>query len=303
MIDLYQLRTFLEAAREESFAKAARATHVSAPAVSQSMALLERSVGRKLFRREGRRVFLTAEGAALKARAQRVFDELSLAERELHAGGGEPRELRLAVREMVTHYLLPDALAEQEKRRPGTRFALHELGAREMAQAVLNDRVDCGYHYVPVPVDGLVGSLLGRMSSHAYASPALLRRLGRPRVPKETLALPFVAPRPFEEDPSVPSPDGFPDGRFKRDIRYRAEFLETHRRLALRGLCAAVLPDGVAAEDERQGRLVRLPGPPMGRELHAFRRAGRPLPPGLEELNASIRARLAGWARPSSSGT
>lgn len=295
MIDLYQLRTFLQAAREESFSRAAEILHVSPPAVSQSIALLERSVGKALFRREGRRVWLTAEGAALKAHAQRVFDEVAAAEVSLATGSARPLEVRLAVREMVTHYLLPRALAEQERSRPGTCFSLHELEPAAMADAVLKDRVDCGYYYAPVTREGLAGRRLGRMSSHVYAAPSLLRRLGRPRAPAETLKLPFVAPRPFKEDPSAPSADGFPDDRLRRVVRYRAEFLETHRRLALEGLCAAVLPDGVAEEDRRRGRLERLPGPKLGRELYAFTRAGRPLPPALGELNAALRRELARW--------
>src|SRR5437764_412763 len=114
-MDLYQLRTFLEAAREQNFTRAAEALHVSPPAVSQSVSLLERSIGRALFVRSGRRVTLTADGEALKAHAQRVFDEVETAERAMSGGRAGPAELRLAVREMVTHYLLPPALAEAER--------------------------------------------------------------------------------------------------------------------------------------------------------------------------------------------
>jgi DNA-binding transcriptional LysR family regulator len=295
MIDLYQLRTFLEAARELNFTRAASVLHVSPPAVSQSVSLLERSIGRALFVRSGRRVTLTAEGEALKAHAQRIFDEVETAERALRGSHAGPAELRLSVREMVTHYLLPPVLAEAERRHPGLRFGLHELEPRAMVDALLKDRADCGYYYAPIPDDGLSCALLGRLTSHVYAAPGLLRRLGRPKTARETLWLPFVAPRPFEADPSAPSADGFPDDRLRREIRYRAEFLETHRRLALAGLCAAVLPDGVAQEDERRGRLVALPGPPLGRELYFFKRKGRNLPKVAEEINAGLRRELARW--------
>lgn len=294
-IDLYQLRTFRAAARELNFTRAAEALHVSPPAVSQSVALLERSAGRKLFHREGRRVSLTAEGTALLARAERVFDEVEAAARELEGAEAGPLDLRLAVREMVTHYLLPPILAEVERTRPGTRFGLHELEPRAMVEALLKDAVDCGYYYAPIPAEGLESSFLGRMSSHVYAAPSLLRRLGRPKTPAQTLQFPFVAPRYFGADPAAPSADGFPDARLPRQIRYRAELLETHRRLALEGLCAAVLPDGVVAEERGRGRLVRLPGPPLGRELYFFKRKGRSLPGVLEDVNAALRRSLARW--------
>lgn len=295
MLDLYQLRTFLAAAREQNFARAARGLHVSPPAVSQSVALLERSIGRKLFRREGRRVALTAEGAALKARAERIFDEVESAERDLAGAAPEPAELRLVVREMITNHLLPPVLTELEKRRPGTRVGLHALDPRAMTDALLKDHADFGYWYAPIADDGLSSVLLGRIRSRVYAAPALLRRFGRPRTPAQTLRLPFVAPRPFEEDPAIPSPDGFPDARLRRDVRYRAELFETHRVFALAGLCAAVLPDGAVEDERRRGQLVPLPGPALGREVYFFKRKGRVLPAAAEEINEGLRRELRRW--------
>jgi len=294
-LDLYQLRTFLAAAREQNFARAARVLHVSPPAVSQSVALLERSAGKRLFRREGRRVFLTAEGEALKARAERVFDEVEIAERELAGAAAPPAELRVVAREMITNYLLPPVLAEVERRRPGTRFGLHALDPRAMAGALAKDRADVGYWYAPIVDERLESARLGRISSRVYAAPSLLRRRGAPRTPAQTLRLPFVAPRPFEDDPDVPSADGFPDARLRREIRYRAELFETHRRFALAGLCAAVLPDGAVADDAARGRLVALPGPPLGREIHFFKRKGRALPAVAGEVNELLRRELKRW--------
>lgn len=295
MIDLYQLRTFLAAARALSFTRAAQSLFVSPPAVSQSIAILERSVGRRLFHRLGRRVTLTAEGTALKARAERIFDEVEGAARELAGKEGGPADLRVAIREMVTHYLLPTVLTDIERRYPGTSLGLHELEPRAMLEALLGDRIDFGYYYAPILNAGLSSAFLGRMTSHIYAAPSLLRRLGRPRTPKETLRLPFVAPRQFEGDPASPSPDGFPDFRLRREIRYRAELLETHRRLALQGLCAAVLPDGVVKDERRLRRLIRLPGPRLGRELFFFKRKGRDLPPVAAEINSGLKRELARW--------
>ena len=295
MIDLYQLRTFLAAAREQNFGRAARTLHVSPPAVSQSIALLERSAGRKLFRREGRRVTLTAEGEALKLRAERIFDEVSAAESDLAGAAPEPAELRLVVREMITNHLLPPVLAELEKSRPGTRVGLHALDPKAMTDALLKDRADFGYWYAPIADDGLSSVLLGRIRSRVYAAPSLLRRYGCPRTAAQTLRLPFVAPRPFEEDPAVPSPDGFPDARLRRDIRYRAELFETHRVFALAGLCAAVLPDGAVESERKRGSLIPLPGPSLGREVYFFKRKGRVLPAAADEINAGLRRELARW--------
>ncbi len=125
---------------------------------------------------------------------------------------------------------------------------------------------------------------LGALTSHVYAAPGLWRGRARPRTFEQVCRLPFIAPRYFQADPSEPSPDGFPDQSHPRDVRYEAELLETHRRYALEGLAAAVLPDFVVREEWRAGALVRLPGPPLGREIWFFKRRTRPLPKAVAEF-------------------
>ena len=274
-MDLYQLRAFREAARALNFTRAAEALHVSPSAVSRSVSLLERSVGARLFARSKRRVALTAAGQALKTRAERVFDELERAQAELSGDAAGPAELRLASREMITNYLLPAPLAAFKARWPATRFGLYELGPAEMAAALKSDRLDLGFYYADIPDAALESRPLGRLRSHVYASKAFLRSAGGAR---DLAGLPFIAPRAYGADPTVPRADGFPDGRLTRDVRYEAEFLETHRRFVLDGLCVGVLPDLVVAREAARGEVVALPGPALHRDVYCFTRRGRSLP-------------------------
>ncbi|TPW21661.1 MAG: transcriptional regulator, LysR family [Elusimicrobia bacterium] len=285
-MDLYQLRAFLEAARALNFTRAAEALHVSPSAVSRSVSLLERSVKTRLFARTKRHVALTSAGQSLKARAERIFDEVERAGAELAGDAAGPAELRLASREMITNYLLPGPLAAFKERYPGTRFGLHELGPAEMAAALKNDRLDLGFYYTDVLDPALESRHLGRLRSHVYASKAFLRAAGGVR---DLSAFPFVAPRSFGGDPAVPRADGFPDHRVKRDVRYEAEFLETHRRFVLDGLCAGVLPDLVVEDEAWSGEVVALKGPPLHRDVYCFTRRGRPLPKATAFLIESTR--------------
>lgn len=294
-MDLYQLRYFLEVARTGSFTRAAEALHVSTPAVSRSVSLLERSLKKSLFTRGPRHVSLTADGAYLKAQVERVYDLLE--ESRLQLAGGEhvgPAFLRVGSREMITNYLLAPALRAFRARFPDTRFGVHELGPREMADALKKDWIDFAFYYHgEIPDHDIETRRLGALRSHVYAARSLLPKGRVPSSVEEVLELPFVAPRYFRADPAEPSVDGFPDQRLPRDVRFEAEFLETHRRFVLDGLAAAVLPDFVVAEEEKSGRVVRLPGPRLGREIWFLKRRGRPLPAGtelfLKELAKTIR--------------
>lgn len=278
-MDLYQLRYFREVARELNFTRAAAALGVSPSAVSRSIALLERSVRRPLFARTRRRVALTAHGEALKARADAVFDQVEAAERELAGAGAAPALLRIASREMITNYLLPAPLAEFV-RRHATRFVLRELSPAALADALKNDRYDLGFGYHELEDPAVESRRLGRLSSHLYAARGYK---GGPA---------FVAPRDFEAPAGAPRPDGWPDARRPRDIRYEAEFLETHRRFVLDGLCVGVLPDLVVAAERRRGEVRVLPGPALRRDIWCYRRKDRPLPAAVEELVAGVRRSL-----------
>lgn len=68
-----QLRYFLETARRGHLGEAARALHVTPSAVSHGIARLEEELAVELFRKQGRKLALTGEGAALLEGASDVL--------------------------------------------------------------------------------------------------------------------------------------------------------------------------------------------------------------------------------------
>lgn len=293
-VDLYQLRYFLEAARERSFTRAAENLHVSPSAVSRSVALLERSVGKRLFARTKRSVTPTKAGEALKVRAERVFDEVERARLELSEEDAAPELLRLGSREMITNYLLPGPLARFQEAFPRTRFEAYDLEPDLIAEALEKDQLDLGFYYAELPDPALECRFLGRLRSRVYASKGYLRRRGAIRSLRDTLRQPFVAPRAFGGDPALPRADGFPDRRYPRLIQYEAESLEAHRRFVLGGLCVGVLPELVM---EGRSDVVAVAGPPLHRDIYALSRRGRALPKPVASLVDAVRAQIRRLAR------
>lgn len=275
-MDLYQLRYFLEVARELSFTRAAGNLGVSPSAVSRSVALLERSVAKKLFARTKRHVALTVFGESLKARVERIFDEVEGARLELNGAAQAPALLRIASREMITNYLLPGPLGEFKARFGATRFGIFELEPEALAEALKKDQIDFGFQYTDVDDPAVESHMLGRLRSHVYAA-------------KKFAGRSFIAPRPFRPGPASPSADGYPDRKHPREIQFEAEFLETHRRFVLSGLCVGVLPDLVMEEDLKRGLVVVLKSPPIHREIHWFKRRDRVLPKAVEFLIGRVR--------------
>ena len=99
-----QLKAFLALVETCSFTQAARASHLSQPALSALIRQLEEALGLRLFDRSTRHVALTAEGAEFAVSARRL-----LAEFEQALGG--MRELAQRARGQVAVALLPSLAA------------------------------------------------------------------------------------------------------------------------------------------------------------------------------------------------
>jgi DNA-binding transcriptional LysR family regulator len=88
MLNLYQLQLFVAVADAGSYSEAARRLHMTQPAVSMSVAALEKAVGDRLFRRRGQRMDLTPAGHQLLGPARQLLALADQTEQALQAGRG-----------------------------------------------------------------------------------------------------------------------------------------------------------------------------------------------------------------------
>ncbi|MFF5212641.1 LysR family transcriptional regulator [Streptosporangium sp. NPDC000396] len=127
-IDPRRLLVLHEVARRGGVMRAAEALHLTASAVSQQLALLEREVGLALVDRSQRRVALTPAGRVLAGYAERVEEELAEAKQELTrfterlAG-----PVSIAAFPTVIRHLLVPALSTLAERHPQVTPRIHEL--------------------------------------------------------------------------------------------------------------------------------------------------------------------------------
>src|SRR5262249_42210478 len=95
-ITLAQLRSFCEVSRQQGFAPAARALHLSGPAVWEQIHALERHLGVQLFERHKSGVAPTPAGQRTLEMMQPVLDGLDSARKVLREEAGvAPTEIRL----------------------------------------------------------------------------------------------------------------------------------------------------------------------------------------------------------------
>lgn len=88
-MDINSLRVFLAVVEMNSMSKAAEQMHLSQPAVSQSVIRIEKSLGAKLFKRNGHSLILTNEGKIMFQHASIAIQELDNAYYEINSKNDE----------------------------------------------------------------------------------------------------------------------------------------------------------------------------------------------------------------------
>jgi DNA-binding transcriptional LysR family regulator len=123
-MELRQLRVFAAVARLGSFTAAADELYLTQSALSQQVAKLERELGVALLHRDARGSQVTAAGADLLERAERILAEADAAQAQVAAHADEQRMLlRVAAGTLDLPWLAP-AIVTFQQAHPGLRIAL-----------------------------------------------------------------------------------------------------------------------------------------------------------------------------------
>ncbi|GLZ42205.1 LysR family transcriptional regulator [Actinokineospora sp. NBRC 105648] len=184
-LDLEHLRTLVAIAECGGFSKAAAVRHISQPALSQHVRLLERGLKRKLFERDGRNMRLTHEGERVLAEARRIVEVHDASLRRLQARPSQT--IVVGSTEHSAGQILPEMIRALQAAFPdcATRF---EIGrSTQLAESVGKGTVD--FAFVLDPGGQGPGHLVGRLPLVWYTA-----RGWQPPGPGETW--PLIA---FEE--------------------------------------------------------------------------------------------------------
>jgi DNA-binding transcriptional LysR family regulator len=127
MIDPRRLRVLQAVVANGSVVAAARALHLTPPAVSQQLLALERETGAALLDRSGKQVKPTAAGRLLAEHGERVAAQLRQAERELaELTGRVSGPVRLAAFQSVMGPLLAPAVRKLADTHPAIQVSVTE---------------------------------------------------------------------------------------------------------------------------------------------------------------------------------
>lgn len=138
MMDLYLLRYFLAVVETGSFTRAADRVFVTQPTLSAGIKKLEAQVGKPLFERTNRRVFLTDAGTRFLPRAKAILHECNLAMQSLEEAATVP-VLRLGVLSTLSNRAVGALLAGFREAHPHATIEIRDGTEQELLNR-LDDR-------------------------------------------------------------------------------------------------------------------------------------------------------------------
>jgi DNA-binding transcriptional LysR family regulator len=143
MLNLNQLRIFYYAAKNLNFTAAANDLFITQPAVTFQVKSFEEYCNLKLFKKKGRRVYLTDQGKTLYEYAEKIFRY----EKEIENAIDEMRELKRGVLSLGTtkayaRYFMPLVITTFHRNFPNIKIQLNEGSSAEMIYSLVDFKIE-----------------------------------------------------------------------------------------------------------------------------------------------------------------
>lgn len=290
-MELRQLEYFVAVAETASFTRAAERLHVAQPGVSAQVRRLEAELGHELLDRSGRRVRLTAVGAAVLPRARAALEAVAGVRLAVDELAGLVRG-RVAVGMVPTGPAgyLTGLLGDFLRAHPAVEVTLTEANADALLAQVLDGTLD-------LAVAGVAGRAPAGIETAVIAEEPLVAAVAHddPLAQRDAIALAELRERRLI---SLPRGSGlrtaFDAGcaaaGFTPQIAFEASGTDALVQLAARGLGVAILPRVVAVAQAQRLHAIALEDPPLRARMDLAWRASGAGSPAAQALIALARA-------------
>lgn len=305
-MDVRRLRYFLSVVQRGSVGAAAVAHHVTQPAVSVQLRLLEEEVGEVLFERRGRRLVPTPTGRVLAGHAEEVvrrLDALVASMQEIR--GLEAGRLRLGNTDAAAIYILPELYTDFHRQHPGVRVEVVVSDTTRLLAALDAGEIELATATMPVES--------GRAGPRAYATRPIHRETlvpvahrSHPLAARRRVTLAHLCDAGIISYPAGSTTRRLIEAVFAAaDAPYRATMElsspEAIERLTEAGLGVSILPRSVVTPALKRKALVALAVPRAARferEIGMVYRDRTALSPAARAFLEMMEARFPGVAEP-----
>jgi DNA-binding transcriptional LysR family regulator len=254
--DRGEMEAFVRAVELGSFSAAARELKLTPSAISKLVTRLERALKVRLLSRSTRRVTATPEGDLFLARCRRILSEIEDAETEVGRSKERPRgKLRM---HMGVGFGISQGVAALPRfleRYPEVDL---DLVLDDRRVDLLQENIDVSTWSFPPYGPNIVARKLFEFDRILCASPAYLKRRGRPETPDDLVRhrCLVVANVPLQRQWHFETAAG--KRVFDVSPSIEVNNVDSKYRLTVAGVGIAQFSEYIVAEALRDGRLVRV---------------------------------------------
>ena len=157
-MEIRLLEYFVAVCEELHFTRAAEKLNISQPSLSQQIHILESNLGTKLFKRTGRKVYMTQSAEILLTHAHRIFAEIVQAKEKINQI--ENLEIGSITIGCIGNFSLHSFLLKFHQQYPNINISLLDTPTETIIKNVVNNQYDFGITYLPVKEPQLESELL-----------------------------------------------------------------------------------------------------------------------------------------------
>src|SRR5690625_181235 len=151
ILELRQIKYFIEVAKREHVTEAATALHVAQSAVSRQIFNLEAELGVDLFIREGRTIRLTAIGKVFLEHMERAINVIEDAKQVIEEFTDPQRgTIHIGFPSTLATYMLPTAISAFREQYPDVKFDLNQGSYAQLSHSIIKGDINIAL-LAPVP--------------------------------------------------------------------------------------------------------------------------------------------------------
>lgn len=269
-MDSNSLETLLWVVRLGGVGAAARHLNLTQPAVTRRIQEMERELGGKLMRRQGRNVVPTDLGATCLAGAERILSEIA-AMRVAASGKAAVGSIRMGLVESIALTWFENFLSRVEARYPNVRLDIDVDLSERLVKKLNRREIDIALLPGPVRIPGVVRAPLG-VCALKWLGSSRFRPTDRALTAEELADLPIIG-LPQDADAQRAMTRWFEEAGVTPKRMHCCNSFSVVTLLVRRGVGVSLLPPDLFARDLEYGTLsvvIESPAAPKVEYSAAF---------------------------------
>ncbi len=195
-----QLNYFLETAKHEHIGKASKILGISPSAISHSISSLEVEIGRSLFEKKGKNIFLTSHGKYFAENIGEILGKLNTLKDEVTADNIDHQgHYKIVATHVLSDLLVTPHLSKILSKYPKVSAEVYSLRSANVIKELINGHNDLGFCFCPQDNIKIESEVLLRGKMHLFVKKGHpLLKMSRKEQLKNLKEYSFTLPKSFQ---------------------------------------------------------------------------------------------------------